>query len=543
MKVRLSHILIVLGALVAFLPVLAVDFVLDRYVAGHETARLEEDAAAIADETQYAVYSGIAAIGSIRNDSPSLCTPTFLDNVAGALQRSVYLKQVLVANRDGVQYCDGYDTEVDYTELSRELSVPGNDATVRVVQMAGEDMPSLMITQLIGSNRTMSAFVHVSPRLVDGLPDNLADAALLTMKLTSGADIVTLGDSTIADQGGGAGDYLHARAVAEALPLAVEIYVPFDAVRAEYGDLDLMITLAAAAMGAAFLILALHYLRNARLPAYDIERAINNGEIEPHYQPIMNTATGELAGCEVLVRWRKRDGKLVSPGVFIDYAEASGLALPMTLKIMERVRDDLAEVCAEVPDLKVGINLFEGHFRDTRIVEDVQAIFEGSALGYRQLVFEITERRPLQNQHATSSVLGGLHALGCRIALDDAGTGHSNLEYMQTLGIDILKIDRVFVDMISEDVESVPILDGLIDMASNIGLDVVAEGVETETQAIYLRRRGVYEAQGFLFAPALARDSFVELAKALNVTEAEPSSIDAASQALNRRKPSDNAAA
>jgi sensor c-di-GMP phosphodiesterase-like protein len=131
-------------------------------------------------------------------------------------------------------------------------------------------------------------------------------------------------------------------------------------------------------------------------------------------------------------------------------------------------------------------------------------------------VFELTERRPLANSMIANSVIAGLHALGCRLAMDDVGTGHSNLAYMQTLGVDIIKIDRVFIDMIKADTTQVPVLDGLIAMAKDLGTEIVAEGVETEAQALYLRAHGVVMAQGYLFAPAIKAAPFRDLARALN---------------------------
>src|SRR5690606_8633592 len=125
-----------------------------------------------------------------------------------------------------------------------------------------------------------------------------------------------------------------------------------------------------------------------------------------------------------------------------------------------------------MPDIKISINLFDGHFRDGSVVEDVQSIFAGSSIGFRQLVFEITERRPLDNSTQVTSVIGGLHALGCRLAMDDAGTGHSNLAYTQTLGVDVIKIDRVFVEMIRPEAPHVPVLDGLITMARDLGTEI-----------------------------------------------------------------------
>jgi sensor c-di-GMP phosphodiesterase-like protein len=231
---------------------------------------------------------------------------------------------------------------------------------------------------------------------------------------------------------------------------------------------------------------------------------------------VINLRTGMVSGCEVLCRWEKRNGEVVMPGAFIDYAEVTGLAIPMTLSLMQQVRQDLGDLCVEIPELKVSINLFEGHFRDSSIVEDVQAIFGGSTISFRQLVFEITERRPIDNSTAAHSVIAGLHAIGSRLAMDDVGTGHSNLAYMQTLGVDVIKIDRVFVDMIKPDTQTVPVLDGLISMCRDLGTEIIAEGVETEAQALYLRARGVVMAQGWLFAPALKANAFRDLARALN---------------------------
>jgi len=513
---RLWQIFIVLGALVAFLPVFAVDYLLDTYVRDRESQRLFADLESLTNEAQGAVHSGVAAIHQILEDSPSLCAPTFIANVQKQLQANIYLKQVVVENYDGVQYCDGYGASLSYSMLSGGLTIPGNTESLSVVQFTGETLPSLKITRFVGANRIISAFVHVSPRLAAGPPPEFTNALLLRLALTDGTDIVTFGDPSLI-----APDEIHdgqivSRSVADSLPLMSVAAVPFDVVRAQYANLDIGITIVVVLMSATLLILVFQSVRRVRFPAFDLERGIARNELKPYYQPVVNISTGRLAGCEVLIRWLKKDGTLVSPGMFIDYAEATGLAIPMTIKLMQQVREDMSALCRQMPDLKVAINLFEGHFRDTSIVEDVQAIFGDSGISYRQLTFEITERRPLLNQIATTGVIGGLQALGCRLAIDDAGTGHSNLDAIQTLGVDIIKIDRVFVNMIQSEAENVPVLDGLINMANDMGVEIVAEGVETEAQALYLRSHGVSHAQGFLFAPALPLASFIELANALN---------------------------
>src|SRR5690606_15897307 len=179
------------------------------------------------------------------------------------------------------------------------------------------------------------------------------------------------------------------------------------------------------------------------------------------------------------------------------------------------VRNDLEAFCREIPDFKVSVNLFEGHFRDGSVVEDIQSVFEGSGINYRQLVFEITERSPLDDRDAANRVMSAMHKLGVKIAMDDAGTGHSNLAYLHTLGIDIIKIDKIFIDMIKDATTPVPVVDGLISMAKDMDIEIIAEGVETQEQALYLRSKKVYFAQGYLFSPPMKVSSFLTLASAL----------------------------
>jgi len=488
LKSKYAHVLMLLAAIAAFLPVMAVDFVLDSYVRVRERALLQQSADAVATRVQATAYEAIASLRRILADSPSLCTPSFIANVHRQMEQSLYLKQVLVENADGVQYCDALGKDVKYSPLSHPLSVPNQTETIEVAKYADLRMPALKVTQAFGSTRKVSAFVPILAAEPDSLLSGLKPTSMVRVALTDGAEIVTVGDPKAYDGRG----------------------------NVEY------VTAVAALLCGAFLILALQYVRRSDLPAFDLERAIAAGELKPYYQPVINLRTGALAGCEVLCRWEKKNGEVVPPGAFIDYAEVTGLALPMTVSLMQQVKADLSGLCGEMPDIKISINLFEGHFRDGNVVDDVHTIFANSAIGFRQLVFEITERKPLEKMAQAQSVIAGLHALGCRLAMDDAGTGHSNLAYLQTLGVDVVKIDRVFVDMIKPEGAPVPVLDGLIAMARDLGTEIVAEGVETEAQALYLRARGVVQAQGYLFAPALKAGAFRDLARALNAPVALP---------------------
>lgn len=505
-----------LSAIFAFVPVMAVDYLLDNYVRVRERAQLQHTIDGVAEKIQTSAYDAIASLRRILADSPSLCTPTFIANVHRQMESSLYLKQVLVENADGVQYCDAFGSEVRYSPLSESLTIPGHPEILTLVKLGELSMPVIKVTVQFGETRQVSTFVPVLAMAAEGLLDGLKPSSMVRVALTNDMPIVTVGDASGYDSRVGETEFVTAQAIAGEIPLRAESAVPFALVRTDYADLDVSFTVIACLMCGAFLFLALQYVRRSQLPAFDLERAISAGELKPYYQPVINTATGVMSGCEVLCRWEKKSGEIVPPGAFIEYAEVTGLAIPMTLSLMEQVRADLNDLCREMPDFKVSINLFEGHFRDGSVVEDVQAIFGGSQISYRQLVFEITERHPLGDADQANSVIAGLHALGSRLAMDDAGTGHSNLAYLQTLGVDIIKIDRVFVDMIKSDTQQVPVLDGLIAMARDLGTEIVAEGVETEAQAMYLRARGVVQAQGFLFSPAIRAAKFLELARGLN---------------------------
>ena len=514
MKSKYTNVIMLVAAIAAFAPVMAVDYLLDSYVRVRERAQLQQAVDAATASIQATVQDAIGSLRRILADSPSLCAPTFIANVHCQMERSLYIKQVLVENADGVQYCDAFGRPVNYAPVSETLSLPGSTETLTVVRLGELSMPALKLTQAFGTTRLVSVFVPVTGAEEASLISGLKPTAMMRLSLTNGAEILTAGDGSGFDRGGT--EYVSAQAIAGEFPVRARAAVPFAIVRAGYVDLDASFTVIACLMSGAFLVLALQYVRRSQLPAFDLERAISAGELKPYYQPVINLKTGGLAGCEVLCRWEKRNGEIVPPGAFIDYAEVTGLAIPMTVGLMQQVKADLGDICRDMPELKISFNLFDGHFRDGSVVDDVQAIFGGSPVAFRQLVFEITERRPLDNTLQAHSVIAGLHALGCRLAMDDAGTGHSNLAYMQTLGVDVIKIDRVFVDMIKENTTQVPVLDALIAMARDLGTEIIAEGVETEAQALYLRGRGVVMAQGFLFAPAIKVDAFKELALALN---------------------------
>lgn len=231
-----------------------------------------------------------------------------------------------------------------------------------------------------------------------------------------------------------------------------------------------------------------------------LKAALRRRELEVHYHPLIDIQNDRCVGAEALIRWRHPERGLVRPDLFIPIAEESGLIIPVTRWLMNRVRDDFEGI--ELPrEFHISINLAPVQFRDTVIVDDIRAIFSGRNLSPAMLVLEATERFPIDD--AGRKVIDALRTMGPGIALDDFGTGHSGLAYLQKFHGDYLKIDASFVQAIGTDAVTRTVVDSIINLARDLDMEIIAEGVETVAQLEYLRKRGVPYAQGFLFARPL----------------------------------------
>ena len=298
-------------------------------------------------------------------------------------------------------------------------------------------------------------------------------------------------------------------------------------VASNQSDLRLLGTLASAIVAIFILAISVMLPRRERdNPIVEMERAMKAGEFVPYYQPIVDIRSGRLRGAEVLIRWRKPDGSIVQPASFIPLAESSGLIIELTRRLMRRVCQEMGAVIGIRPHMKIGFNLTAQHFADEQIVDDVRTIFSKTPLKMSQIVLEVTERQPLENLTETRRVIAALQGLGVRIAIDDVGTGHSGLSYMLKLGVDIIKIDKMFIDSIGTDRNSNTIIETLVDLAQNMRMEVVAEGVETFEQVVHLRELGIRGAQGYVFAPPLPTSAFLQLVETIDPAKpaAAPSS-------------------
>jgi diguanylate cyclase (GGDEF)-like protein/PAS domain S-box-containing protein len=243
-----------------------------------------------------------------------------------------------------------------------------------------------------------------------------------------------------------------------------------------------------------------------------LKRSFERDELLVHYQPKYNLDTGQVFGAEALVRWELPERGLVLPSDFIPIAEDSSLIIEIGEWVLDKVCEDfrLWQKTVSSPG-RVSVNLSLKQLRQRNFISRVSAILRGHEVSPTSLELEITETTLMENPERTIKLLDQLYGLGLHLAIDDFGTGYSSLSALQQFPISTLKIDQSFVRNIVTNPDDATIVDTIIQMGSNLNLDVVAEGVEEEAQLIFLQKLGCTYVQGLLFGDPMSSDNYLEL--------------------------------
>ena len=243
----------------------------------------------------------------------------------------------------------------------------------------------------------------------------------------------------------------------------------------------------------------------------NLRRALERDEFRVYYQPKVSASSGEIVGMEALVRWQKKDGRLISPLDFIPLAEETGLIVPIGAFVLRQACLDAGKWLKQRGNISVSVNLSARQFMQEGLVADIGRILDETGFPVAGLELEITESVVMGNEQAAIEQLRELKGLGARLALDDFGTGYSSLQYLRKMPIDTLKIDRTFIRDLPDNAESSAI--AIISLARALNLELVAEGVENLAQLHFLQQQGGKEMQiqGYLFSPPVSAAVFTEL--------------------------------
>ena len=248
--------------------------------------------------------------------------------------------------------------------------------------------------------------------------------------------------------------------------------------------------------------------RNARSLAdleSELRRALRRDELELHYQPRLCLNTGKILGLEALVRWRHAERGLLPPSEFVPLAEQSGLIVPLGYWVISRALRDMQTLREQgLPPLHMAINLSFRQFQDNQLLPTLSRLISDRGVDAQWLEFELTETAVMRRSDLVKQTMDALGRLGVRFSLDDFGTGFSSFVHLNSLPITLLKIDKSFVGEMEQREENRKLVHAMINLAHNLSLEVVAEGVETPEQLALLRTFGCDQAQGYLISHPLA---------------------------------------
>jgi sensor c-di-GMP phosphodiesterase-like protein len=505
---------IVVGAVFAGGPLIAFNLWLDNLIERQGQTEVSTAAKRAIALAEARVRDAVGTLDTLALAGVSSCDQQNMEAMRRAAFNTIPVKEIAVIGADGKTLCNHLGLPPgERNVVSSEPLVGASGYRLDIISLHGGERMVRLRRDVVSVQNSISALVP---------------AVLFLPQVSTGggpfsgyARIVTAQGATIGEVGGRTADSestnFSAGIRSSKFGFDVEVLSPRARIEAEHADLKWFGLIAAGIiMMTVTGLVVLLPRRSPRNPMAEIEHALEAGEFIPYYQPVVDIRSGQLRGAEVLVRWRKSDGTLVLPGAFIPLMESSDLIDDLTRHLMRKVCTEVGPALGRRPDLRISFNFAGKLFSEPSIVKDVRNIFVDSPIKFSQVVLEVTERDPIENFTETRQTIAALQGLGVRIAIDDVGTGHSGLSYMLKLGVDIIKIDKIFVDAIGTDRNSTTIVETLVDLARNMRMDVVAEGVENFEQVMHLRTLGVRSAQGYVFAPPLPGSSFLQLVEALD---------------------------
>jgi sensor c-di-GMP phosphodiesterase-like protein len=463
--------------------------------------------------TEVQIDRAVAVLGDLAQAGVESCGPSEVDRLRRSLLTAGPVKELSVVDPNGETLCSDSGSPIVPRTLIASVPTANPNVSLDVLRLGNQRVLRVRHS----SNHSKAALAAILPAELL-LPQVASDGSRFT-----GYARISLSDDTIVGEVGT--DMVTAlqeglvggRARSERYGIAVMSAMGRHGIFATYGDLSRAGIAVTGLLVLIILVAGLIVPRRERAnPFSEIERAIDAGEFVPYYQPIVDIKSGAIVGAEVLVRWRKRDGSLVPPASFIPFLESTDLILDMTRSLMQQVSDELGPLLEHRANMYVAFNVAPRHLAGDELIDDIGSIFVGGPISMSQIVLEVTERYEIENLVETRDLIASLQGLGCRVAIDDVGTGHNGLSYILKLGVDIIKIDKMFVDAIRTESHSQAIVETLVDLARNLRMQIVAEGVEDFEQVVYLRDHGISSAQGFVFSPPLPGSAFIQLIEALD---------------------------
>lgn len=442
----------------------------------------------------------VISMGELGAQGPYDCSPAVSKAIEDIAFRSVSIREIRVASAKAVCWADNAHEEIFQAALTSADPVPAINPAYELAPVAAGGWTGMMV-RWTNEDGNLTALLATEGLLFDILPGELREHSLMEMTLSDQRIVSRYEPDVPSEAMGETAEFVSA---SERYPIRVRLMVDRDVVASWNSSVgnDLIAIMGILSLGLGYL--GARGLLRPQTPLGELDDALARGHIHPVYQPLFCLESGRMTGVEMLARWRKPDGSSVSPAIFIPLAENGGRIDRLTFALLDRAGSEIGGLLRQNATLKLSFNVTPAQFLTPGFVGMLANKIAKAGLDPRQLVIEITERQPITDVEAALQVSRELAALGIRLAIDDAGTGHNGLSSLHALQAHALKIDKYFVDGVALDRKSGVLIEALVSLAKQFGMDVVAEGVETEEQRIKLLELGIREGQGYLYAKPMA---------------------------------------
>jgi sensor c-di-GMP phosphodiesterase-like protein len=499
-----------LGLAAALVPVAASLYLSWANALETERAALQRFAREAIVRTDRVVVEGRAVLARLAQSTAARCSPEHIRLMRNAAFGARYIREVRHVAGGQVRCTAGGPLELPVPGGAPDFVSP-RGYRIWFAVAGGATPDERFLAAEYGDHSLLIDPAH----LVDVLTGD-PDRRLAVLAVEGLRPLALLNDPPLAAvravyAGTGPAPLLHSAAHSDELPIVAIAVESRDQLAAAWRR-QAAVVLPLGLAGGLALALGVRSLARRRFSlAGDLRAAVAGREFIVHYQPLVALADGRCVGAEALVRWRRWDGEMVPPELFIPAAEQEGLIQPITDQVIGRVVADLGPLLARSPDLHVAVNIAACDLLTERVADVIARSVAGTGVKPAQIALEATERGFI-DANSARVVIERLRIIGHAVAIDDFGTGYSSLSYLQSFRVDALKIDKAFVDAIGAGAATSGVIDHIIAMAKELGLAIVAEGVETAVQADYLRARGVDIGQGYHFSRPLPPEAFAAFA-------------------------------
>ncbi|MBO6718134.1 MAG: EAL domain-containing protein [Rhizobiaceae bacterium] len=471
--------------------------------------QLEEFGNIALRRSETAVFYGISTLRDFAQRGNIGCDGGALQSVRLFVYRSGAMKDIRIVRPDASVVCAAFSETLEFdkgwaTRAEMLPSVGGASRLFRVEQFFGTALGAMID---VNSEYSLVGIMSVDGSLIDVMPSELRNQSVVALELDNGQTIARTASGAVV----GDDTTIRLSTESERYPLRTVVRVDKAALAAWNRQPYMPIVLASGILGAFFGLLLARSLFRPMSPLEELDRAIALGHVRPYFQPIFDLRTGEITGAEVLARWIKPDGTVISPARFIELAEDSGRIADLTWQLLSTALAELRPLLTADKNFCLSVNISPPHFVSDGFIQKLRETTAAANVATRQITLELTERQSFEDPGLAAAVVAEARGYGYKVAIDDVGIGHSGLSQIQRLRADVLKIDKFFVDSVNLDASATAMIAMLVRLAREMGMRVIAEGIEEQAQVDALINCGIAYGQGYVVAPPLPQRAFLDL--------------------------------